>query len=354
VFDQETLNSFEGGFKVTVPSVATIIGLPVISNTGYSISFPLSLQENVLVRRNDKVEWIDKEIFVSDFKLLSTDGTWSDPIKIMANISKQRGWENGLKAIVNNGINFNSGTGYLISFISSVILSFSLANGIKLPNSEILQLNTEIQEKVTGNSYYNVALTQLEGRRNNLLFSEGKDRKFRNEVINFEPYSIYIIEENSLDNNLNLGTFKKYMKKFIEENMTNKDRNRLNYPYSSIAAHFDREGDYYLDMKKAAEINDVNAFLDALSSYSQSVMFNLNAVSQFQKIMGNLLLKYGARYFSFNVSEYAGSILLFGDALTISRIKDNVIREYYSTTNKTVNLTEVSISDPISYEKIII
>ncbi|MGC8655823.1 MAG: hypothetical protein ACP5TG_04935 [Thermoplasmata archaeon] len=354
MFDQEIINSFEGGFRIAIPSVATIIGSPPISISGYSLSFPLSLQQDILVRRNNRIEWIDKEIFVSEYRLLSTDGNWSDPLKIMANISKQRGWENGLKAIVNNGISFNSGTGYMTSFISSVILSFSLVNGIKLPNSEILQLNTEIQEKVIGNAYYNEALTQLEGRKNNLLFSEGRDKKFRNEIINFEPYSIFLIEENSLDVNSNLGTFRRYRKKFVEENMMKRDKNQLKYPYSSIASHYEKEMEYYLDMKKAAEINDVISFLNTLSEYSQSVMFNLSALSQFQKIMGDLLLKNGAEYFSFNVSEYSGSILLFGDAPTISKIKDNVIREYYSATNKTVNFREVNISGPVSYEKIII
>ncbi len=354
MFDQETLNSFEGGFRVEIPSVATLIGSPFISSNGYSLSFPLSLKLELLVKKNSKIEWVDKETFVSDYKMVSTDGTWSDPLKIMANISMQRGWQNGLRAIIRNDINFNSGTGYLSSFISSIILSFSLANGIRLSNSEILQINNEIQEKVTGEFFYNEALTQLEGRKNNLLFSEGKDKKFRNEIMNFEPYSMYLIEENSLESNTNLGAFRKYRRKFFEENMMKKEKNQLKYPFSLLAAHYEKEIEYYSDMKKASEKNDIYSFLNALSLYSQSIMFNLGALSQFQRIVGDFLLKNGAEYFSFNVSEYSGSVLLFGDTPIIAKIKDNVIREYYSLTNKTISFTEVTMSDSIFYEKIMI
>ncbi len=354
MFDQEIVNSFAGGYKIEIPAVVTLIGSPIISSEGSSISFPISIKRNILTRKNETIEWRDREEFFSQYVPQSTDGTWSDPIKIMASISKQRGWPYGIKTIVNDEINFNSGTGYLNSLINSVILSFALANDIRLPNSEILELNMEIQERIKGERDYAEPLAQLEGKSNSLLFSDGNEKKFRNEIINLEPYSMYLIEENSLDSNTNIEKFKKNKRKFFSERMYKKNSNILNYPFNAYFAHYEKESYYYNEMLKAAEKNDVTTFLTAMSQHSQSVRFNLDVVSNFQKIISDLLLKNGAEYFSFNISEYSGSVILFSDNPQVTKIRDNIIREYYSITNKTITIREVTINGPISYSRVIV
>lgn len=352
VFEQEVINSFNGGYRIHVPSVATLFGSPIFSFSRYSISIPLNVGTEVLIRKNQFIEWNSEKSYNQEYRMIPMDGTWSDPIKIMSNISIQRGWKDAFRALAKSEFTFNQGIGYLSSYITSIILAFSLSNSVKLSNAEIFQLNLEIQEKVSGKTNYVEPLTQLESRNNSLLFSEGPQEKFRNEIINFEPYSIYLVYENSLESNTSLPIFLKNRKKFLDENMMKKSKGSLSYPFSTLSVHYEREEDYYLSLLKASENNNIDAFLDILSQYSQSIMYNLNAISQSQKKIGELLLKYGARYFSFNICEHSGSILLFGDSPLITNIKDNVIREYYNMTNKTLTFRKIEIEGPVLYEKI--
>ncbi len=353
MFDSETLNAFDGGFRFEIPSVVTLFGNPAISVSEKFISVPISRSIEVLAKRGDHVSWKGKKEYEQNYTSLPTNGSWSDPIREMTTISLQRGWTNPPEIMAIENVNFNAGIGYISAFIISLIMSFSSINDITLSSSEMMQISTEIQEKMTKTSNRLEVHTQIEGRPNSIMISEGPGKGFRNEIWSQEPYSLYLIEENALSENPNFKIFERNFRKFNTNSMLKKDPNSLNFPFNSYHSHFSHEGDYFEKLSNAIDKNDLTSFVEYVAKMNESVEFNLNVISPFQHNIAGLLRKYNANSFCFNISEFSGSVLLFADGPTVDRVRENVIRDYFGLTNKTISINEVNISGPIKKERIV-
>lgn len=352
MFDEETENAFSGGFKISESGVATILGHPAVSNLGKVISFPISLQIFSLVKKNSSVVWKGVNSIEIPFEASKLSNDWYDPIKMMTNIAIQRGWRNAPYIVARETLTFNQSLGHYSAFVDIIVESFSLVNEVNLSVSEMVQISGEIQDKIRGrhNAYETIARKQ--GKEGSLLFYDLMSNSYRNEVISLEPYSMFLISENSLDTNPNFSKFQKNFKRFNNGNMMNKEQNSLVFPYVGIWNHMMSEQKIFERAIEFLEGNDIDSFISAISEYSRSIGYNLGILSEFQKIIAKLLEKYAVKTYVFNIGEYSGSVLVFLDSLSIGKVRDNVIRDYYNITNRTIRIDELTIAKGSSKELI--
>ncbi|MCL4447224.1 MAG: hypothetical protein M1556_03550 [Candidatus Thermoplasmatota archaeon] len=352
MFDEETVNAFSGGYKVSESGVSTLFGLPAVSNLKRVISFPVSLSINSLVRGNEGVVWRGVNTVELPFEISKLTNAWYDPIKLMTNISIQRGWKKAPYILADEQLSYQLSLGYYSAFVDLLVQSFSCVNDVTLSASEMVQISGEIQDKIRGyhNSYETIA--RKLGKEGSMLFYDTVSNSYRNEMVSFEPYSMFLVSENSLDINNNFLSFQKSFKKFNESSMIDRDPSTLGFPYVGIRNHMRLEDELFERAIRTFNNNDVQSFVTSISNYSQSLGYNLNVLSDFQKLIARFLEKYAVNTFSFNVSEYSGSVLVFADSLDITKIKDNVIRDYYNLTNRTLRIDELSIAKGSSMEPI--
>lgn len=352
MFDQETINTFSGGFKVSVPGVVTFFGSPTFSLLQEVISFPISLSLEALVKKGQYVQLKGPKNIRLNFEPSKLSNEWYDPIKLTSNIAIQRGWKYPPEVLLNEGLSFNSSLGYYSAFIDLFVYSFSLVNRVNLSNAEVTQLSGEIQDRIKNKDGLYETVTRAEGKEGNILFQDLKNGTYRNEMINFEPYSLYILKENSLDTNENFKNFIHNMERFRNQKMIKSSPSSLKFPYVGMFNHFEFEKEIVKEIESSIRENDPTLFLSSLSRYSQSLGYNLGTLSEFQKVMSTLLERYRLQRYVYNIGEYSGSFLLFLDAKEFGTLKDNVIREYYNLTNKTVTISEVSIVNGHTIERI--
>ncbi|MGC8561922.1 MAG: hypothetical protein ACP5UZ_03950 [Thermoplasmata archaeon] len=352
MFDEETVNAFSGGFRISEPGIITIFGYPAVSNLKKVISFPVSLQISSLVRKNTSVVWKGINSIEIPFHVSKLTNDWFDPLKLMTNIAFQRGWSNAPYILADELLSFNQSLGYYSAFIDLVVESFSLVNEVNLSTSELMQISGEIQDKIKGthNSYETLARKQ--GKEGSLLFYDLESNSYRNEIINLEPYSMFLISENSLDSNPNFVNFQKSFRKFNQGNMISKGPNALVFPYVGIRNHLESERKIFDSAIESLEGNDIESFISSISEYSRSIGYNLGVLSDFQKIIARLLDKYEVKFYMFNVGEYSGSILIFLDSLSVGKVRDNVVRDYYNITNRTIRIDELTVASGSSKEQI--
>ena len=352
MFDEETENAFSGGFKISEPGVATILGHPIVSNLKKVISFPVSLQISSLVRKNKSVVWKGVNSVEIPFEHSKLSNDWYDPLKMMTNIAIQRGWANAPYIMAKETLTFNQSLGYYSAFVDVIVESFSLVNEVNLSISEMVQISGEIQDKVRGRHNAYETLARKQGKEGSLLFYDSISNSYRNEVTSLEPYSMFLISENSLDVNPNFVKFQSNFKRFKEGNMMSKEPGSLVFPYVGIRNHMIAEQKIFESAIEFLEANDIDSFISAISEYSRSIGYNLGILSEFQKIIARLLEKYAVNTFVFNIGEYSGSVLVFVDALSIGKVRDNVIRDYYNITNRTIRIDELTIAKGSSKEQI--
>lgn len=352
MFDRETLNDFSGGFNVSLPGIITLFASPHFSLLHEVISFPISVSMNALIKEGRYVEITGSREVKLNFELSKLSNEWFDPIKLASNIAIQRGWKNPPYIRLKEGFSFNSGVGYFSAFIDLSVLAFSLVNRISLSNSEFIQISGEIQDKIRNGETLYQTVTRFEGKEGNVLFHDSESGNYRNETVNFEPYSLYILRENSLESNPNISIFDRNMKRFNDQRMINENPSSLKFPYSGMANHFLLEEQLAGNIHSIVQSGDNSTLLSALVKYSQSLGYNLGILSQFQKKMSSILERYNLQRYIYNISEYSGSFLLFLDANEFSLLKDNVIRDYYNLTNRTVTIDEVEICEGHSIDSI--
>jgi len=352
VFDQETINAFPGGYKITVPAVVTLFGSPHFSRLKSTISMPISLSFEALVRKSEMVNLRGSKNAKFEYNMQKLTNEWSDPIKMMTTISIQRGWKFPPDILLNEGITFNSSIGYYSGFIDLLVYSFSSVNGIHLSNSEFVELSGEIQDKIRDRSSLHETVTRAEGKDENILIYDWNNGSFRNEPFNFEPYSLYLITDNSLDMNENYNVSIRNLKRYRDQNIDNNDPSTMNFPYIGIFKHFQNEAELFRRIETAIQQNDSTELVYLLSKYSQSLAFNILSLSGFQKTLSSLLDKYKLTNYIFNIGEYSGSILLFCDSMGYKLFSENVLREYYNLTNRTISVSSVKIGTGHTIEKI--
>ncbi|MEM0135385.1 MAG: hypothetical protein QXU18_09220 [Thermoplasmatales archaeon] len=352
MFDEETINAFSGGYNVSESGVSTILGLPSVSNLKKVMSFPVSLRITALVKRNKSVKWKGINSIELPFENSKLTNDWYDPLRMMTNIAHQRGWKNAPYIFADEQLGFQMSMGYYSALIDLIVESFSLVNDVSLSTSELLQISGEIQDRIRGqhNAYETIA--RKEGKEGNLFLYDMASKSYRNESINFEPYSMFLVSENSLDSNPNFATFLKSFRKFNDSNMMNRDPNSLTFPYLGIMNHLTIEHSIFDRAIESLQNNAIELFISTISEYSQSLGFNLRVLSEFQKTMAGLLEKYGIKTYVFNISEYSGSLIVFADSLNLAKIKDNAIRDYYNLTNRTIRIDELTIANGSSHEPI--
>jgi len=352
MFDEETVNAFSGGYKVSESGVDTLFGLPAVSILKRIIAFPVSLSINSLVRKSESVVWKGVNSVEIPFKTSKLSNDWYDPIKLMTNIAIQRGWKNAPDILADEKLGYQLSLGHYSAFVDLLVHSFSLVNDVTLNTSEFMQISGEIQDKIRGQHYAYETIARRQGKDGSMLFYDLSANSFRNELISFEPFSLFLISENSFGVNHSFQNFQKSFKKFVQGNMMNRDPASLTYPYVGIRNHLKTEADTYMRAMESFESNEVESFVTIISQYSQSLGYNLGVLSEFQKTIARLLEKYSVKTFTFNVSEYSGSVLVFADSLELAKIKDNAIRDYYNITNRTIGFDELQISAGTSVEPI--
>jgi hypothetical protein len=352
MFDEETVNAFSGGYKVSESGVDTLFGLPAFSNLKKIIAFPVSISINALVRRGSSVSYHGTNSIELPFEMSKLSNDWYDPVKLMTNIAIQRGWTHAPTILVEENLGYQLSMGYYSAFVDLLVQSFSLVNDVTLSTSEFTQISGEIQDRIRGQHYEHETIARKHGKEGNLLFYDVLTRSYKNESVNFEPFSMFLISENSLTSNQNYLNFQKNFKKFNERNMIGKDPSSLGYPYVGIRNHLMAEEETYGRAMESFYGNDTESFISIISKFSQSLGYNLGVISDFQRTMAKLLERYSVKTFVFNISEYSGSILVFADSLELSRIKDNVIRDYYNLVNRTIRLDELVISGSSTSELI--
>ncbi len=344
MFDEETVNAFNGGYRVSESGVATLFGMPTVSDLKKVIAFPLSLSVDSLVRANETVVWRGVNSVELPMEMSKLTNDWFDPIKLMTNIAIQRGWKKAPYILANERLGYQLALGYYSAFIDTLIQSFSLVNGVTLSSSEFLQISSEIQDKIVGHHFSYEAIARQHGKENSLLFYDEISSTYKNEIVTFEPFSLFLISENYLGTNQNFISFTKNFNKFKEGKMMAREPSSLKFPYLGIQNHLRMEEEAYTNGVAAFENNDVQRFIGDISRYSQSLGYNLGVLSDFQKAIATLLEKYGIKNYAFNVCEYSGSVIVFADSLEISKVKDNAIRDYYNATNRTIRFDELEVS----------
>lgn len=344
MFGEEILNAFSGGYQVSEPGVDTLFGFPPVSNLRKIIAFPVSLSIDSLVRKDDKVVWKGVNIVELPYKNSKLTNDWYDPIKLMINIAIQRGWDSAPHILADEALSFQSALGHYSAFVDLLVQSFSLVNDITLSTAEFVQISGEIQDKIRGRHYPYETVARQQGKEGNVLLYDGATNSYRNEQISFEPFSMFLISENSLAPNQSFMNFQQNFKRFNDGNMMSRDPSSLAYPYVGIRNHLIAEEEMFGRAMESFESNDVRSFVEIISQYSQSLGYNLGVLSEFQRRMAKLLEKYRVKTFVFNVGEYSGSVVVFADSLELTKIKDNTIREYYNQTNKTIRFDELQLS----------
>ncbi len=344
MFDEETVNAFSGGYRVSESGVATLFGMPTVSNLKRVIAFPLSLSIDSLVRANETVVWKGINSVELPLEMSKLTNDWYDPIKLMTNIAIQRGWKKAPYILPNERLGYQLALGYYSAFIDTLIHSFSLVNGVTLGPSEFLQISSEIQDKIIGHHFSYETIARQQGKDNSLLFYDATSFTYKNEIITFEPFSLFLIGENYLGTNQNYINFMKNFQRFKEGAMMNRESSSLKFPYLGIKNHMSTEEEVYNHAVAAFEDNDVQEFVSDICRYSQSLGYNLGVLSDFQKTVADLLEKYGVKKYAFNVCEYSGSVIVFADSLDISKVKDNAIRDYYNATNRTIRFDALEVS----------
>jgi hypothetical protein len=352
MFDDETVNAFSGGYKISEPGVITLIGLPPVSNIRSVISVPISISIDALVRTSDRVVWRGNNIIEIPYRVSKLTNDWYDPIKLVTNISVQRGWKKAPYILADERLNYHLSLGYYSAFVDLLVQSFSLVNDINLSTSEIIQMSGEVQDRIKGGHYAYETLTRQEGKEGNILFYDLSNDSFKNEIVDFEPYSLFLISENSLSSNEGFKSFHKNFTKFNDGRMLRKETSTLSYPFVGIKNHIVMEEEKYNQIVDSLKGNDIVSFVENISTYSQSLGYNLGVISEFQRNMAKLLEKYEFKTYIFNVGEYSGSVLIFADSLELARIRDNVIRDYYNLTNRTVRFDDVRLSGGSRKERI--
>ena len=343
MFDEETVNAFSGGYKVSESGVVTLFGRPAVSTLKRVIAFPASLSIHSLVRKSESVVWRGTNTVDLPYEISKLSNDWYDPIKMMVNIAIQRGWKYPPYILAEEHLGYQMALGHYSAFIDLLVQAFSTVNEITLSPAEFNQISTEIQGKVKGQTYPYETLARQQGKNNNLLFFESSSNSFRNEIVNLEPFSMFLISENYLGGNQNYANFLRNFKKFSDNSMDNRDPTTLSFPYVGIRNHSVLEEEMYDRTAKAFEENDVDSFIQFLSKYSQSLGYNLGVLSDFQKNIANLLERYKIKNYLFNVGEYSGSVLVFVDSQELATIRDNLIREYYNKTNRTLRFDDLQI-----------
>lgn len=352
MFDEETVNAFSGGYRVSEYGVVTLIGHPLLSKLKNVISFPISIPIDALIKRGKSIRWSGVNGVELPYESSRLKNDWFDPIKLVANISIQRGWKSAPNIIADERLNFQLSLGYYSAFVDLLIQAFSLANGVNLSTSELIQMSGEVQDKILGRHNEYETVTRLSGREGNLLLYDRGSNSYRNEMMNFEPFSLFLISENYLSSNVNFQKFQKNMMKFDAGKMLKSNPSSLSYPFVGMRNHFAAEEESYADILGFLKRNDSESFVRAVSKYSQSAAYNLGVISEFQRTMAKLLERYGVSNYIFNVGEHSGSLLVFADSLEISKIKDNTIRDYYNMTNRTIRFDEIGISDGFEKEQV--
>jgi hypothetical protein len=352
MFDDETVNAFSGGYKVSEPGIITLIGFPPVSNLRNVITIPISISIDALVRTSDRVIWHGNNTVELSYKVSKLTNDWYDPIKLVTNISIQRGWKKSPFIVADERLNYHMSLGYYSAFVDLLVQSFSLVNDINLSTSEIIQMSGEVQDRIKGSHYSYETLTRQEGKEGNILFYDRSNDSFKNEIIDFEPYSLFLISENSLSINEPFKSFQKNLKKFNDGKMLRKEASTLSYPFTGIRNHIATEEGRYNQIVDSIKADDIPSFVESISAYSQSLGYNLGVLSEFQRTISKLLEKYEIKTYIFNVGEYSGSVLIFADSLELARIRDNVIRDYYNLTNKTLRFDDVKLSGSSKKERI--
>lgn len=354
MFDQETVNAFSGGYMVSTSGVIMLAGSPEFSNSRFSISLPISLSISALAKANGVVKWKGTNYIELPYQISHLSNEWSDPIKLLVNISIQRGWKNPPSILAQEDLKFHMGLGYYSALIETLIRCFSLVNGINLSSAEIMELSSEIQDRARGFHIPQETLTRLDGRDDSIFIYDNRSHVFRNEPLSLDPYSLLIISENSLEENESYSEFRKNFTKFKERRMGKAGTRNLSYPFLGIYNHLSSEDEIIADILSAIENDDSRAFITGVSKYSQSLGFNLGVLSKFQRTLSSLLDKYSISSFMFAADRYSGSVVVFADSETQSKISDNIIRDYYNLTNRTLNVYPVENKNVTGKERIIV
>ncbi len=352
MFDEEVVNSFSGGFRISEAGICTIFGLPSVSTLRKVISFPLSLSIHSLVRKNETVRWKGTNFIDLPPKASRLTNAWYDPLVMMMNIALQRGWTFSPYILADEQLRYNLSLGYYSAFVDLVVESFAQVNGINLSTSELVQISSEIQDKIKGENYSHETATRRIGKEGNILIYDKISHNYSNEPISFEPYSLILISENSLETNHNFLNFQRNFRKFKDANMRNRSTSSLSFPFVGIRNHIDLEEKMFELAMESFRKNDIASFISAASEYSKSLGYNLGVLSDSQKTIAKFIEKYKVSNYIFNVSEYSGSVLVFADSEQQRRITDNVIRDYYNLTNRTIRIDEINTSSGSKIEPI--
>jgi hypothetical protein len=354
MFDRETVNAFSGGYKISESGIVTLFGRPTVSSLKRVIAFPVSLSIHSLVRKSETVVWKGTNTIEIPYKISKLSNDWYDPIKLMTNIAIQRGWKYAPFILAQEALGYQFSLGYYSAFVDTLVQAFTSVNEVTLNTSEFAQISSEIQDKIREEHSAYETVARRQEKDGTILFYDVLSNSYRNEIVNFEPFSLFLISENSLASNRDFQKFQKSVKRFKEENMLNRDSDSLKFPYVGIRNHMKKEEDTYNRITDAFNRNDVQSFLSAISKYSQSLGYNLGVLSDFQKNIARQLDEYGVQMYVFNISEYSGSVLVFADSLELAKIKENAIRDYYNLTNRTIRIDELQILRGSSKEPVLL
>ncbi|MEM4125877.1 MAG: hypothetical protein QXR66_04440, partial [Thermoplasmatales archaeon] len=301
MFEPETVNAFVGGYEISASGIINVAGSPELSNLGYSISMPISLSLHILTRADSVVHWKGTNEVIIPYQISKITNDWFDPIKILTNISIQRGWQTPPYVLAEEDLKFHMGLAYYSAFIDVLIRAFSLVNNVNLGAAEIVELSREVQEITRGFYIPAETLTRINGRDGNVLIYDEKNKTFRNEPVKLEPYSLVVISSNSLEENENYRTFQRNMEKFRRLGMLNQKTSSLSYPFLNFFNHFSTEQEMVENIIDALLKDDTDRFVWAWSKYSQSIAYNLGVISSFQRNVASLLEKYSIRNYVFTV-----------------------------------------------------
>ncbi|MEM0141085.1 MAG: hypothetical protein QXN66_03490 [Thermoplasmatales archaeon] len=354
MFDAETLNAFAGGYKVSAAGVITIAGSPEFSNVNYSISIPVSLSLSALTKADSMVRWRGTNVVNIPYEISRTSNDWFDPIKIMMNISIQRGWTSPPSILANEDLKFHMGMGYYSAFVDVLIQSFSLVNNVNLSAAEAIELSSEVQEMARGFHTAIETLTRINGKDENVFIYDKRSKTFKNEHLKLEPYSLLAISENYLEENENYQSFKKNFNRFLSLGMASQNPSSLSYPFLNFHNHLSAEEEMVNKITNALMKDDSQEFASSVSKYSQSLGFNLGVVSNFQRIVASLLERYSINDYLFAVNEYSGSVIVFSDSLGQKKISENLVRDYYNITNRTLSVREISNKNTTGKDRIVV
>ncbi|MEM0127651.1 MAG: hypothetical protein QXU18_15120 [Thermoplasmatales archaeon] len=354
MFEPETVNAFVGGYEISASGIINVAGSPELSNLGYSISMPISLSLNVLARADSVVHWKGTNEVIIPYQISKTSNEWFDPIKILTNISIQRGWQTPPYVLAEEDLKFHMGLAYYSAFIDVLIRAFSLVNNVNLGATEIMELSREVQEITRGFYIPAETLTRINGSDGSIFIYDEKNRTFRNEPLKLEPYSLVVISGNSLEENENYRSFQRNMEKFRRLGMINQKPSSLSYPFLNFLNHFSTEQEMVENIMDALLKDNTDRFISGWSKYSQSIGYNLGVISNFQKTVASLLEKYSISNYVFAVSEYSGSVIALADSPVRAKISENLVRDYFGLTNGTLNITEVQNRNDTKMERIIL